>query len=227
MLRPADPPSQARAIPAAVASTPVTGSWAEVLYARTSGTMPRGLKGLAGRRLSRPFSFVEDAMEWLAVSPPSALLRRIMQVLTVTVCLQDIEGHANGVYRVSGSRLSEVAGNDHIGADLEEGYGHRQAMTVGCGVRTANTIWFVSVRVRELVSQIGLWAWPLLLITSGWLTQGLCLAAAAHGLYARPARAFREIPVQQPLSLAADEVILISVTCGTPRFRESTLDLRL
>jgi hypothetical protein len=227
MLRPTDAPSSARAIPAAGARTPAPGSWAEVLFARTSGTMPRGLKGLAGRRLPRPFSDVEDAMDWLAVPPPSALLRRVMRVLTVTVCLQDIEGHANGVYRFSGGRLSQVAQDDRIGVGLEEGYGHRQAITVGCGVRTANTIWFVSVRVRRLLSEIGPWAWPLLLLTSGWITQGLCLAAAARGLYARPARAFQEIPVQRLLSLAPDEVILISVTCGTPRFSESTLDLRL
>jgi hypothetical protein len=59
------------------------------------------------------------------------------------------------------------------------------------------------------------------------MTQGLCLAAAADGLYARPARAFQEIPAERLLGLAPDELLLISVTCGTPRFSESPLDLRL
>jgi hypothetical protein len=189
--------------------------------------MPRGLKGLAGRRLPQSFSVVEDAMDWLSVPPPSALLRQVMQALTVTVCLQDVDGHAGGVYRFNDGRLSQIAKNDSIGVELEEGYEHRQSMEVGCGVRVANTIWFVSVRVRQLISDIGPWAWPLVLLISGWITQGLCLAAAGRGLYARPARAFQEIPVQRLLHLAPDELILISVTCGTPRFTESTLDLRL
>lgn len=227
LLRPADAPSPASAIPAAGARAPVPRSWAEIFFARTAGTMPRGLKGLAGRHLPQPFSVVEDAMDWLAVPPPSALLRQVMGALTVTVCLQDIEGHADGVYRLGGGQLSEIAKNHRIGAELEEGYGHRQAMDVGCGVRFANAIWFVSVRVRQLISEVGPWAWPLALVISGWITHGLGLAAAAHGLYARPARAFQEIPVQRLLSLAPDELILISVTCGAPRFTESTLDLRL
>lgn len=203
------------------------GSWADVLWTRSSGTMPRGLKGLAGRRQAKPLSVVRDAMDWLGTEPPSELLRQVSRELAVTVCVQDIEGLADGVYRLSGGGLDLLARHDDIGAELERDYGHGQDIDVGCGVRVANANWFVSVRPRRLISELGPWAWPLAMLATGWMVQGVCLAAAAHGLHARPARAFQEIPAQPLLRLAPDELLLVSVTCGTPRFAESTLDLRL
>ncbi len=227
MLRPADTPlPEASSVPGGAAG-PAAGSWAEVLWARSSGTMPRGLKGLAGRRQRRPFSLVQDALGWIGAMPPSQILQQVARLLSVTVCLQDIDGHASGVYRLADGTLNLVRENGRIGADLERDYGHRQEIDVGCGVRVASAIWFVSVRPRSLADQFGPWAWPLALLLGGWMTQGLCLAAAAHGQYARPARAFQEIPAQPLLDLAPDEVFLITVTCGTPRFTESRLDLRL
>lgn len=212
-----------RSVPAA---GPAGVSWAEVLWARSSGTMPRGLKGLAGRRRVQPFSVVRDTVDWLGAEPPAQLLRQVSEELTVTACLQDIEGAGDGVYRLAGRELSLLARHDDIGAELERDYGNPQGTEVGCGVRVANVNWFVSVRPRRLIER-GPWAWPLALLAAGWMAQGICFAAAAHGLYARPARAFQEIPVQPLLRLSPDELLLVSVTCGTPRFAESALDLRL
>lgn len=202
-------------------------SWAEVLWTRSSGTMPRGLKGLAGRRQVRPFSFVRDTMDWLEVTPPAELFSQVSDELTVTAGLQDIEGIANGIYRLADGELTLLARHDDIGAELELDYGHPQETDVGCGVRVANANWFISVRPRRLISERGPWAWPLALLAAGWMAQGICLAAAAHGLHARPSRAFKEILLQPLLQLPPDELLLISVTCGTSRFAESTLDLRL
>ncbi len=216
--------SSARSVPAA---RPGGVSWAEALWSRSSGTMPRGLKGLAGRRQVQPFSYVRDTLDWLGAEPAAELLRLVSRELTVTASLQDIEGAGDGVYRLADGELSLLARHDDIGAALERDYGNPQATEVGCGVRFANANWFVSVRPRRLLDELGPWAWPLAQLAAGWMTQGICLAAAAHGLHARPARAFQEIPLQPLLRLSPDELLLISVTCGTPRFAESTLDLRL
>lgn len=224
-LRPADTPAPGSAIPACRVRTAL--SWAEVLWTRSSGGMPRGLYGVAGRRQPKPFTVVREAIDWLLVPPPAALLRQVMRELTVTVCLQDIEDHPDGVYRLADGAIHGVRQSSQIGTEMERDYLHPQTMQVGCGVRLANMIWVISVRARQLINGTGLWAWPLALLVSGWMTQGLCLAAAAHGLYARPARAFSEIQAQRLLGFAPDELILIGVTCGTSRHFESALDLRI
>jgi hypothetical protein len=216
----------APARPDAGAPPGIAKSWAEVLWARSSGTMPRGLSGVAARRRGQPFSMVRSGLEWLGVPPPSGLLRQVTAALTVTVGLQDIEGTTPGLYRLDGSALSLISRHETIGAALEREYPHRQANDVGCGVRLANANWLISVRPGRLDRELGPLATSLALLAAGWMTQGLCLAAAAHGLYARPSRAFQEVPGRL-LGLAPDETILIGVTCGTPRFNQSTLDLRL
>jgi hypothetical protein len=56
----------------------------------------------------------------------------------------------------------------------------------------------------------------------------LSLSAAASGLFARPVRAFHEVPAQRVLGLAPDEMIVLAVVMGTPRPTSGALlDLRL
>jgi hypothetical protein len=224
--RPADP-----AVPAESAVPPggdVWGrgvSWADVLWARGAGSMPRGLMGMSARRGTQPGAVIEDMADWAAVRPPSGLLRQAWNLLTVTVCLQGVEGYADGVYRLADGRLS-LAAAGNIGAALEAGYSHRQTRDAGCGVRAASAVWFVSARPRDLAA-LGTWSWPLAWLVGGWVIQGVSLAAAASGLACRPARAFQETDVAPLLRLPPDEMILIAGTCAAPRFRESPLDLRL
>jgi hypothetical protein len=58
------------------------------------------------------------------------------------------------------------------------------------------------------------------------MAHGLCLAAAAHGLYARPNRAFDDIALQPVVGMRPGEMVLLSVVSGSSRFREPMLDLR-
>ncbi|MEU7021252.1 hypothetical protein ABZ990_11440 [Streptomyces sp. NPDC046203] len=202
-------------------------SWAEVLWERGSGRMPRGLTGMAGRPRRVPAGSLTGAVAWAAVPPPGELLRRVAEKVNVTVAVQATDGFEDGVHRLAGDRLLPHRPGPSALAALEQGYGYKLAPGNGCDVRHASAVWFCSVRQRELVDELGPAAWTLAQYVAGWITQGLCLNAAAHGLYARPARAFEGLDVLRPLGLAPDETVLLSVISGTPRYNGLPLDLRL
>ncbi|MFH7597062.1 hypothetical protein WDV06_18455 [Streptomyces racemochromogenes] len=202
-------------------------SWAEALWERGSGRMPRGLTGMAGRLRRVPEGSLAGAAAWAAVPPPGELLRRVAEHVTVTVAVQATDGFEDGVHRLTGGRLLPHRPGPGALADLERDYGYHLAPGNGCDVRHASAVWFCSVRQHALVAELGPGAWTLAQYVAGWITQGLCLNAAAHGLYARPARAFDGLAVQRPLGLAPDETVLLSVISGTPRFNGLPLDLRL
>jgi nitroreductase len=89
-------------------------------------------------------------------------------------------------------------------------------------------IWFFSMRPREVISRFGPGGWSAAQYACGWAIQGLGLAAAAAGLYARPVGAFKEIPTQRILGLEPEEMIVLAVVVGTPRHTGGALlDLRL
>lgn len=223
------PPEVADAPGGAVAAAGAgTGhSWARVLWDRSSGRMPRNLSGMAGRRRPVAAAAIDDAVAWARAEPPSALLRQIGRSVTVTACLQEVEGRADGVYRLADGALHPVALGAGVGAKLERHYGYPLSTTNGCDVRHAAAVWFFSVPPGALLRAHGPAGWTLAQWWCGWAAQGLCTAAAAHGLYARPARAFTEIPLQRVLRLEPDAMLLFSVISGTARFREPMLDLRI
>ncbi|MEU3402389.1 hypothetical protein ABZ766_00285 [Streptomyces sp. NPDC006670] len=202
-------------------------SWAEALWERGSGRMPRGLTGMAGRLRQVSRGSLAGAAAWAAVPPPGELLRRVAEHVNVTVAVQATDGFEDGVHRLTGGRLLPHRPGPGALAALERDYGYHLAPGNGCDVRHASAVWFCSVRQHELVDELGPGAWTLAQYVAGWITQGLCLNAAAHGLYARPARAFDGLAVQRPLGLAPDETVLLSVISGTPRFNGLPLDLRL
>lgn len=86
---------------------------------------------------------------------------------------------------------------------------------------------FLSVRPRELFSRFGPTGWGAAQLACGWAVHGLCLAAAAAGLFARPVRAFKEIPTKEVVGLAEDETIVLSAVVGVERATGGAqLDLR-
>ncbi|MET8293802.1 hypothetical protein [Streptomyces sp. NPDC005180] len=224
-LAPQEPALLTPAIPREAAARDL--SWAEVLWERGSGRMPRGLTGMAGRLRQVPEGSLAGATAWAAVPPPGELLRRVAEHVNVTVAVQATDGFEDGVHRLSGGRLLPHRPGAGALAALERDYGYKLAPGNGCDVRHASAVWFCSVRQHELIAELGPGAWTLAQYVAGWITQGLCLNAAAHGLYARPARAFDGLAVQRPLGLAPDETVLLSVISGTPRFNGLPLDLRL
>ncbi len=202
-------------------------SWAELLWRRTSGRMPRGLYGMNGRRRRLPAAALRDAVDWLALPPPGGTLRAVYESLRVSGVVQAVDGFADGVHRLVDGELSPYFEDPTVAARLEEHYGYPLAPGNGCDVRHAATIWFLSVRPREVMERFGPGAWCAAQYAAGWAAQGLCLAAAAHGLYARPVRAFQEVPTRRILGLDPDEMIVFSVITGTPRYTGPLLDVRL
>jgi nitroreductase len=221
-----EPPSPlGRAVPDLA---PSTLSWAELLWRRTSGRMPRGLHGISGRPGPLPRSALTDALAWLAVLPPSRTLAAVADAVTVTAALHTVDNHTPGVYRVEHGALAQYSDDPAIAANLERVYGYPQAPDNGSDIRNAAMIWFLSVRPRELARMFGPGGWTAAQYVCGWLTHGLCLAAGASGNYARPVRAFTEIPTQHILGLPPDEMIMLAVVVGTPRPTGGpVLDLRL
>ncbi len=239
----------ARALPGLPVAGPDGRSWSDVLWDRNAGRMPRQLAGVSGRRRLVTGELVRQAVAWVSTPPPTALLAAVARRITVSGCLQDVEGWATGWYRLgpaddggcadNGSddrgggsdalgarRLELVAADPTLPARLEACYGHGLNPTAGCAVRHANAIWLLTADVTSLVADFGPGAWTLAQYAAGWMAHGLCLAAAAHGRYARPNRAFDEILLQPVVALTAGEMVLLSVVSGAGRFLEPTLDLR-
>jgi hypothetical protein len=110
--------------------------------------------------------------------------------------------------------------------ELENHYGYSLDPIRGCDVRHSQVIWLFSVRMAELVERYGDAGWAAAQYVTGWACQGLVLAAAGHGLYSRPCRAFVEMPTQALLGLDRDEMITLGVITGSPRTCVLSLDLR-
>ncbi|MFF3606992.1 hypothetical protein [Streptomyces sp. NPDC002463] len=221
---PAAPAPVDTAIPS---GTPDTGlSWAEVLWRRTSGRMPRGLFGNTARPRTVPGGVLDSARDWLLTPPPGDGPRAAAEALRVTAVTQSVTGHPDGVYEVTSGAYIPRATGPGVPARLEEIYGYPLAPGNGCDVRHASVLWFLSFRPRELAEQLGTSAWTAAQYTCGWAVHGLTLAAAAAGLYARPVRAFREAPARRILGLPADEMVVLAVISGTSRFSGPLLDLR-
>lgn len=215
------------AIPAATTGRTTGPSWADLLWRRTSGSMPQGLYGMSGRRRQLPAEAFTDAVGWLSVPPPAGLLADVAAAITCSVVVQAVDGYADGVYRVAGGRAHSHIRDTGIAARFEEHYLYPLAPGNGCDVRHASFLWFFSMAPRQVVGRFGTAAWSAAQYACGWAAHGLCLSAAAHGLYARPVRAFSEIPTRGLLDLGPEEMIVFAVISGTPRYRGHPFDLRV
>ena len=67
----------------------------------------------------------------------------------------------------------------------------------------------------------------LLQVYCGWVAHGLTMAAAGHGLFARPARSFDEHQLAALLALPDNESPVFITVCGQSRYAEPMLDLRV
>lgn len=215
------------AIPAGLPRSAVAPDWAELLWRRHSGRMPRALHGMTGRRRRVPSEALESAVRWLSVPPPGPDLAAAFESVRVTVVTRDVVGTADGVHRVDGGAARLVRADASAAGRLEERYGYGVSPVNGCGIRNAPMSVFLSVRPRELFDRLGPAGWGAAQHAAGWAVHGLCLSAAASGLFARPVRAFKEIPTQRVLGLGEDEAIVLSAVVGVPQETGGALlDLR-
>ncbi|MFE3740222.1 nitroreductase family protein [Streptomyces sp. NPDC059134] len=217
------------AVPAGLPASPVAPDWAELLWRRHSGRMPRGLHGMDPARLHAPLPAVSltTALAWLGVPPPHPVPAAAFDAVTVTAVVQHIDGYAAGVHRIHRGAARLVRADATAPAGLEAHYGYGLSPVNGCGIAKAPLTVFFSVRPRELFARFGPTGWSAAQLACGWAVHGLCLAAAASGLFARPVRAFKEIPVKEILGLGEDETIALSAVVGVPRETGgAVLDLR-
>ncbi|MFE9451716.1 hypothetical protein [Streptomyces sp. NPDC006739] len=224
-----DPPTPLPpAVPEGAPAAPRAQSWADLMWRRNSGRMPRGLLGMSGRRTHMSADSVRDTIRWLDVPPPGRSLRAMSELVTFTAVIQDVADHEDGVHRVRGGEAVLLRADRTAAARLEAEYGYGLSADAGCDIRNASAIWFLSVKPRDLFSRFGPGGWSAAQYYCGWALHGLCLAATAHGMFARPVRAFNEIPTQRILRLDPDEMIALAAVVGAPRHAaHSLLDLRV
>ncbi|MFD4319861.1 hypothetical protein [Streptomyces sp. NPDC058548] len=216
------------AVPAGLGPSATVPDWAELLWRRHSGRMPRALHGMSGRRRNVPAEALDSAARWLSVPPPGPELATAFEALTVTAVVQGVAGRADGVHRLRDGATRLLRVDATAPERLEEQYGYGVSPVNGCGIRDAPLTVFLSVRTRELFERLGTAGWGAVQHAAGWAAHGLCLSAAASGLFARPVRAFKEIPTQRVLGLDPDEMIVLSVVVGVPQDTGGALlDLRL
>lgn len=203
-------------------------SWADVLWGRTSGRMPRGLHGMAARPHPVPAETVANAVRWLRVPAPTPLLRAVAASVRVDAVVGAVEGWPAGTYRLDETRLQLRRADGSALARLEEAYGYPASPLVGCDIRHAAVTWVLTVRPRELMDRFGPSGWSAAQYVCGWMTQGLCLAAAAADQFARPVGAFQQDQLRHVIDLTDDEMVTLAVVVGTERHHGgAVLDLRL
>jgi hypothetical protein len=153
----------------------------------------------------------------------------VLDQVTMSVALRDVDGYPDGVYRVGpGGALKPVVVDPEVAARLERAYGYPRTPESGCDVRHASMIWFLSVRPRDLYAAFGPTGWTAAQYVVGWAVHGLTLSATAFDLFARPVRAFDEVSTRKILGLDDDEMIALAAIVGTPKHASSALlDIRL
>ncbi|MFG2807851.1 nitroreductase family protein [Streptomyces massasporeus] len=224
-----EPAPVTTAVPPTLPPSPHTPTWSELLWHRHSGRMPRGLHGMDSAKCLTPLPTrtLTTALAWLGVPPPHPALAAAFDEVTVTAVVQHIDGHTPGIHRIHDGTAHLLRRDPTAPAGLEANYGYGLTPVNGCGIANAPLTVFFSVRPRELFARFGPAGWSAAQHACGWAVHGLCLAAAAEGLFARPVRAFKEIQTKEVIGLGEDETIVLSAVVGVPRETGgAVLDLR-
>ncbi|QKE83139.1 hypothetical protein [Arthrobacter sp. NEB 688] len=186
-----------------------TGTWADVLWRRSAGRMPRGLYGF--RVADAPVS-LDDAqalVRWpLAPSP----VDDAVDGLRLHAVVRDVPGLEPGVHEV-------LDGCFHHRTDVPDDAVQRLAGSYLYGsdelsrndIARAPLVLVVTTRPRASVGCAGPGAWTATHVATGWRVHGLGLGAAARHLVARPVRALDERDVADALALDPDEMPGIAV----------------
>ncbi|MGW7610868.1 hypothetical protein ACWGKW_27030 [Streptomyces sp. NPDC054766] len=224
---PATPSGAGRALP----ELPRPGSekadqdWARVWWNRSAGRVPRPLSGFSARPVTRGEDCLRDLLAWAAAPAPVAL-REVAARVRLTVVPQRLAGLPTGRYGFTDGGLRPAEADPELPRRMEALFGYPLTPANDCGVRHATALWIFSADLRTLVEDLGPAAWGLLQVWCGWVSHGLTLGAAAHGLFARPARSFDEHRLADLLRLPEAESPVFLTVCGATRYAEPMLDLR-
>lgn len=202
-------------------------SWAEVLWERSSGRMPRELPGFDALPTSLSSEALNDALSWLNGLLPTKSLQNVMDHINIHLALRENPGcFPGGVYSIVQGEFNFRHSNASIMQELERAYGPSLSVANGVAIRHTAAVWFFTVNVPELLSSCGDAGWTLAQYCVGWLSQGLSIAAAAHHMWSRPTRAFEDILLQPVLGLNPGVTTILALPCGVARYSEPMLDLR-
>ncbi|MFR9795079.1 hypothetical protein ACL02U_04105 [Streptomyces sp. MS06] len=205
---------------------PPAPRWDRVLWNRTAGRVPGRLSGFSGRPTRLPEEALREAVAWTRVPPPAEALVEVGRRVRLLVALQGVGDRHTGYHEVVDGEVRSVRREPRVMALLQEAFGYPMSPGTDCGLRHASMAWTFAVDVRALLDDLGPVAWSLLNLWCGWTAHGLQLAAAARGLYARPARSYDEFRVQRLAGLDRRTVPVFMTVCGRSRFAEPMLDLR-
>jgi hypothetical protein len=223
----ADTIGQARGLPDRAPATPTPLSWSDVLWRRSSGRVSGGRYGFALRPAPVPRATLDSLLAWAAVPAADGAVAAVGRLVRTTLVLRAIEGLADGVYRLGDDGRPHLLRADARAlARLEPGFARPSSPTTDIGLRHAAVFWVHSAATGRLLDEFGPGGLALLNLWCGWTIHGLCLAAAAAGLIARPARSYDEHHLQPLLVLEGEEFPVFTIVCGTPRFTSPMLDLR-
>ncbi|MFD0574062.1 hypothetical protein ACFQ0T_38695 [Kitasatospora gansuensis] len=199
--------------------------WARVWWNRSAGRVPHPLSGFSARPVTRGEDCLRDLLAWAAAPAPAAL-REVAARVRVTVVSQRLAGLPTGRYGFTDGVLRPAEADPELPRRLEALFGYPLTPANDCGVRHATAVWVFSTDLRALIEDLGPAAWGLLQVWCGWVSHGLTLGAAAHGLFARPARSFDEHRLADLLRLPEAESPVFLTACGATRYAEPMLDLR-
>ncbi|MEU6173262.1 hypothetical protein ABZ832_15215 [Streptantibioticus parmotrematis] len=199
--------------------------WARALWNRTAGRTPEGVSGFSARPTTLGEDFLADLLAWSALPAPGPLAE-VGRMVRNTVALQRVAGLPTGRYTAVDGRLEPDHPDPGLMQALQDSFSYPLTPVVDCGLRHASAMWVFSADLDAILDAFGPAGWSLLQLWCGWATHGVATAAAAHGLFARPARSFEEYRMQYLMGLPQELVPVFSVTCGRSRFDEPMLDLR-
>ncbi|MEV7771789.1 hypothetical protein [Kitasatospora sp. NPDC086791] len=214
------------AIPALPAPPGGGPGWERVWWNRSAGRVPAPLSGFSARPVTRGEDCLRDLLAWSAVPAPDGPLREVAERVRLTLVPQGLAGLPVGRYGVSDGRLTARALDPTLPRRIEQGFGYPLSATNDCGVRHALAVLVLSADLGSIVRDLGPAAWGLLQVWCGWAAHGVSLAAAAHDLFARPARSYDEHHLSALLDLPRQESPVLLLVCGKSRYTEPALDLR-
>ncbi|HEY1485511.1 MAG TPA: hypothetical protein VGF84_05375, partial [Micromonosporaceae bacterium] len=200
--------------------------WARALWQRTAGRAPKGISGFTAVACSLDAAVPADLIAFAAVPPPSARMRSIARRVRISVAFQHAGDLDTGTYLLTGTELTPVRIDAEIMDKVQRQFGYPMTAYGACGIRHAGAVFTLSADVGALIEDHGAGAWSLLQRYCGWVAHGICTAAGAHGLFARPARSFDEYAMRTAFDLPSAETPVFIVVCGRTQMAETMLDLR-
>jgi hypothetical protein len=186
------------------------------------------LWGFAFQPAPVPAATLSALLAWATVPPPSPLPADLADRLRTRVILRGVTGVADGVYRLhpASGTLTLQRKDSRVFAAAQAGFGQPPAPDTDSGLRHAALAFVVSADVDGLLADLGPVGLSLVNLWCGWTSHGLCLAAAAAGLAARPARSYDEHTLAMLLDLPPGELPVFLTVCGHSRLTGPALDLR-